>query len=191
MTFEILNKVDMLIRSVGVIGENHGNDIKPAINLSIECSVTNTWLDNLAKGLLKALYVKAKPGEQGQLDGVEPVSELPTVRFQAIKQFNWHEEYTGRTLVLDNGISDGAAIIMNDAKVKAISLELKEGSVVVRFQVYRSALDEKERGRITSLIQSKHQGRVLSPEPSGQADVEDNVVPIKSAEQVFAEQHGR
>jgi hypothetical protein len=115
--------------------EAHGDVKLPALDLRFEVEMSNAVLALLHPELRNVLYVESP---QGQLPGVDVVSEFTDLRFPELAApFRWMEETYGNNLTIDWGIGgEGSDILLNDCKLHKQTFEPKTGGTcTVRFTV--------------------------------------------------------
>lgn len=114
--FSIDQMTKVTIQNVNVRSELHGDEHVPAADLSIKMSTSNLVLSEFDGALRGMLYQKPK-GEaaQAQLEGVEPVTDMPMLRCTTLEQpLKLKSEYAGYTLTIDRGLGGGSNIVVGD-----------------------------------------------------------------------------
>jgi len=111
--------------------KNRPADSNPGVVLSFMADRPNSALVELAPRLRTNMYRKsaAAVDTQKNLDGVEPVSDLPnlTEEGEHMGEFKWAYKQTGCTLVYDYGAGGVSNIVLEDVTVEALHILCKEG----------------------------------------------------------------
>lgn len=143
--FEIAKQQVKLIKA-SVPMENHGKEKKAAIVLTVEAALSNKSLNQLAPGLMEALYRKATEGESADL--ASDPDGLTAKRFPKMSPFEWDWAGTGYKAVVDYGIGGESDIELSDAKVDSFTVTpLEGGTVSVKFNIIGHT-DELNTGRL-------------------------------------------
>lgn len=216
MRFSLEHFTPALVRSVSHRMESHGKDLVPAVDIGLRLTLSNAVLDQFEKGLTKQQYKKAsvKSTAEPELEGVDPIAELTELRTSMWEMpLDMRGELVGRNVVIDYGAGGKSNIELSCCNVNTFKADLKQGgSVDLDFRVQCSGINEKTAGQLVMLI--KHQVNITmlsSPEADGTQEqigggspfrhtvangvVVDNATgqPAeggKTAEDIFAEQHG-
>lgn len=113
MTFEIETATKARLADVIVLSQkNRLPDENPGAKLSFEIDLPNRYLSYFDGALLGTLFCKnastsaSNKPKQGELAGVEPVSDLPDLTGIGAKVgvLNWEAEFTGYRLTVDQGL---------------------------------------------------------------------------------------
>lgn len=182
MKFELPVFTQAKINSANVRSEKHGPDeLVPAVDLSITIEQPNSVLSEFDGFLLSALYFKSEASsddEQGQLDGVEPITDLPNLRFTHLAYpIKWDQEGTGYTCTIDHGLGGKSNLTLTGCKVNSFALTPKEGGTVeVKFRVQcGDGLDEKTLGKIAMLVQHSVPVKLVAPDAEGWQQAEQEL----------------
>ena len=202
--FAIESMAKVTILNVNVRSELHGDEHVPAADISVKLTTSNHILSEFDGALRGMLYQKAK-GEaaQGQLDGVEPVTDMPLLRCTTIEQpLKLKSEYVGYTLTIDRGLGGGSNIVVGECSVNKVRADCKEGGTVdLLFRVQASNLKEDVIGKLATLIGCET-SIMLTPPAVKQAPIDGTVKAFerdkakngngaaKDATETFVEQHG-
>jgi hypothetical protein len=138
MTFEIQEFAPVKMTNMNTRTEKHGVESVPAVDLNFSMDAMNSVLSNFDGGLLSALYhrVKTTDDAQAELEGVEPITDLPNLRFPKLAPIKWDWKGMGYTLQIDYGLGAERCIELEGLEVGKIVLDCKEGGTVeVKFQV--------------------------------------------------------
>lgn len=153
--FSLQQMAKVTILNVNVRSELHGDEHVPAADLSIKLTTSNLILSEFDGALRGMLYQKAK-GEaaQAQLEGVEPVSDMPLLRCTTIEQpMKLKSEYVGYTLTIDRGLGGGSNLIVGECAINKMRADCKEGGTVdLSFRVQASKLSADVIGKLATLI---------------------------------------
>jgi hypothetical protein len=169
MTFELATITPAKIDSVNCRSELNGKEHHPAVDLKISFDAPNSILAMFDGWLLTALYHKGnQPADpQGDLAGVEPVSDVPNLRMPFLASpLKWGKEYTGYELTIDYGMGGKSNVVLPDCEVNNVQLAPKEGgtvTVTVRVQTSKG-LTEKVLGKLATLVQHDVQILLKAPE---------------------------
>jgi hypothetical protein len=117
----------------------------------------NDVLSYFDGGLLNALFTvrtEAQSADQGEIDGLEPVSHLPNLRFPKMAPIKWDWRGAGYTLELDYGLGSGRNIVLDACEVGKFVIDAKEGGTVeLKFQVQvTTGLTEQIIGKLSMMI---------------------------------------
>jgi len=167
MNFELENNTLRVI-NVNPRREKHGDDNVPAVDIKLRLESANDSLTMYSGHLKSALYHKSAASSvdpQGQLDGVDPVSDLPNLRFPQVVDLKWNAELSGYTLSIDHGLGGKSNLVLHHCCVNNFALQCKEGGTVVHtFRVQCDEVSEKELGRLCTLIDSDIVATLTGPE---------------------------
>jgi len=156
MPFEIESFTTLRLTNVNPRMEKHGPEPVPAVDMNFVMEAPNYVLSYFDGGLLSALYTvktEAQP-EQGEIDGLEPVSNLPNLRFPKMAPIKWDWRGAGYTMELDYGLGAGSNIVIDACEVGKFTIDCKEGGTVqLKFQVQVSTgLTERIIGKLSMMI---------------------------------------
>lgn len=145
------------VTNVNVRSELHGEEHVPAVDIAVKITSSNGILSEFDGQLRGMLYEAAEGGaqeDQGSIDGVEPVSELPLLRSSKLDMpLKLKNEYVGYTLTIDRGLGKKSSIVLGDCLVNKFRVDCKEGgSVDLTFRVQASAVEADSLGKIGTLI---------------------------------------
>lgn len=171
-------------------------DTIAALAFRLEFTLSNRELEQLDPMLRSFLFQKpstapdAVKARQQNIEGVEPVSDLPSLRpaAQRMGTFDWNEEQTGCTLTFDRAASKPVAL--EGCTAKKLQLTANEGgSIKARLTVNTSSteeLDDATHGWLTKLKKREVQITLEGPKvDEGQTKIGDEqqrgatVTPIK------------
>ena len=134
----------------------------------------NSILDQLDPQLLEALYFCAAPAEDDQvpLDGVEPITHLPNLRFPKLGDtLTWQFTGAGYEFTLDFGLGGDSNLVIGGCQVNNIRISPKEGGTVeLSFRVQASDVDEHILGKLSVLVQQEVEIYLLAPTPAQVAE---------------------
>lgn len=157
MTFEIETVKSVRLSNVNPRMEKHGPDSVPAVDMNFIFDTTNDVLTCFDGFLMTALYTvrtEAQQSDQGEIDGLEPVSQLPNLRFPKMAPIKWDWRGAGYTLEIDYGLGGDRNIVLDTCDVCKFVIDCKEGGTVeLKFQVQVTAgLTEQIIGKLSMLI---------------------------------------
>lgn len=133
--------------------EKHGNEDVLAGDLQFEFKTDNGILACFAPSLKSALYEKA--GAQGEL--VEDVDHMTHLRFPGMGVIKWTgADLEGASVTVHAATGKKGEIVLSGCKVNKLRLEPQEGgTVIVRFRVQVSPLDEGVSGKLSKVYANK------------------------------------
>lgn len=186
MTFEIESFTTCKLTSINPRVEKHGPESIPAVDLNFILDAPNSILSCFDGALLSAMYQKTEAvDEQGGLDGVEPVSHLPNLRFPKMASIKWDSKHAGFSLCIEYGLAQTANIELDGCEVGKFILGLNEGGTVeVKFQVQcQSGLTERIMGKLAMMIGQEVSITLLAPTVEGEVRIDPpvNPMPIKES----------
>lgn len=157
--FAFRTPTDVLLTKVNPRKENHGEQHVQAVDLCMSVDVPNTKLQEMAPGLLEALFFNAA-AEAGQelLEGVDLMR--PNLRFPKLNDGKFglmrkKDLFAGYTLCVEYGLGDDLSNMEFDCcKVKSLAAVLKEGGTVTlswTCQYSGDRLDQETVGKIVML----------------------------------------
>lgn len=198
MQFEIKDYSPVKFTNFNARTEKHGAESVPAADLTFTMDAPNSVLNYFHKGLLEALYAPAPAdaeGEQPEFEEVEPVTDLPLLKFPDLSPQKLDRKFAGYGLSIDYGLGDESCIEIDGCEVGKFTLDPKEGgTVTVKFQVQLQAgLTEQIMGKLAMLNGQDIKIRLLAPVVTKSTTQSgDNPFPIQgddaaplTAEQVF------
>lgn len=181
MAFELLQLTKCKLSSVNVRSEKHGPELVPAVDLKLSIDASNDILDKFHPDLKQSLFFKAleDDGAQGELDGVDPVTTLPNLRFSRLEgPLKWNATGAGYALMIDYGLGGSSNLDLYGCEINNFSFSPKEGGTVeVKFRVQISEIEEHIIGKLATLCE--HDVHITLTAPSA-ADVSDIVESMKS-----------
>jgi hypothetical protein len=170
MNFELDQKTRLHVVNVNPRREKHGDENVTAVDLKLRLEASNDALTMFDGSLKSSLYYRsaaASDNPQPGLDGVPAVSELPNLRFPKLGALRWDDEGTGYTLRIDHGLGGKSDLVLGDCAVNSFAIENKEGgTVILTFRLQCNKVDEKELGKLCTLIDSDIEATILAPEPA-------------------------
>lgn len=166
--FAIETTTKARLSSVNPRAERHGEELVPAVDLKFSIESSNDVLSEFHGALKSCLYFKSE-ASSGELDGVDPVSNLPNLRFPKLKMpLKWEEDLTGYTLTIDLGLGGKSNLELPSCAVNGFEIEPKEGGTVqVGFRVQAVRLSEKDIGKLATLVQHDLQIQLTPPDVGG------------------------
>lgn len=157
-----------LIDVVVLSQKNRKPEDNPGAKLPIALTLPNSVLDVFAVGLRSMLFDKAATGAQDQLQGVDPVSDLPVLSPIGAKigAFPWKLELTGYCLTFIFGTGRKASNIeIQDCALSGFRFTAKEGgSVDVKFNVESEHVTADQFGRLAMLKSREVEITLAAPE---------------------------
>jgi hypothetical protein len=198
MQFEISEFSPVTFSNFNARTEKHGAESVPAADLTFTMDAPNSVLDYFYPGLLEAMYAapaEDDPEEQEELDGVEPISNLPLLKFAGLEPLKIDKKLAGYTLAMEVGLDN---LEIEACSVGKFTLDLKEGgTVALKFQVQcQKGLTEQIMGKLAMLNGQELKICLLAPvvtQATTEAGenpfpVQDGKTPQLTAEDVFVGQ---
>lgn len=158
MRLEFVGKTKGKVTKVGGFTIKLGQkDTRPAAQLRVMATCPNAILDKFALGMREFLFEKAvgSAKAQKQIEGVEVVSDLPSLREPGVKlgALHWADEQTGCTFIVDRAIDP---IKLTDCKINKFKIAPKDGgSVQIFYTVTTGELDHETAGQLLLLNQQE------------------------------------
>lgn len=118
-----LQKQKAKLAHINIREEKHGEDDVLAMDLKITADMANTFLNQIAPGLMLALY-KGEDDQQALLDD----GHAPVLRFPGLKPLVMEMPETSAKFTIHG--AKKADDIEFDAKIKKIELDCKDGGTV-------------------------------------------------------------
>lgn len=157
--FAFRSPTDVTLTKVNPRKELHGDQHMQAVDLCMSVDVPNTKLQEMAPGLLEALFYNAA-ADAGQevLEGVD--LGRPNLRFPKLNDGKFglmrrKDQFAGYTLCVEYGLGDDLSNMEFDCcKVKSLAAVLKEGGTVTlswTCQYSGDRLDQETVGKIVML----------------------------------------
>lgn len=153
MPLEFLTPTKAKLIDVNTRSEKHGEELHPAIDLRFQLDVGNGVLKAFHPELGESLF---KLSSQGQLPGVDKVSDTTELRFPELGMpLRWDAESIDNDLTVDYGIGGESNIQLGDCKVHKHVLTVKAGGTVqVQFTASCAHdLTEQAVGRLGTRVQ--------------------------------------
>lgn len=152
--FQLPDFTKVVIRSLNIRSENHGNDAVPAADIGFYMTGSNKLLLMLDPGVFFGAYLPADGKEtEPELDGVEPKSDRPKLRWTHVKNpMTFDNELVGRNLIIDFG-TGGKSNLTLFGDANTFKAHLHDGGTVDiewRFQV--SGLDARMIGQLGAML---------------------------------------
>lgn len=145
------------IKSLNVRAEMFGKDPIPAVDIGLRVTGSNEMLRMFGAGWLVGHYVPADAAvddepTQAELDGIEPASPRPKLRFAAGKISIPLADYKGINLVIDYGTGGKSNIeLFGDAN--KFTADLKDGGTIeLEFRFQASGLKDVSIGKLGGLV---------------------------------------
>jgi hypothetical protein len=180
MAFELESPANAKLTDVIVLSDkDRAPDTNPGAGLDFTMTVGNdvlTMFDGKLRGTLFTKNANSSPAsQQGELDGVPPISDMPNLTEigKKLGQFSWDLELTGYTLTCDQGLGGPKSNIeLEDCKLTNWRFKGKEGgSVEVKFRAESPNVSEGMHGKLALLKTREFPITLRAPEVQ-QQDVE-------------------
>lgn len=175
MQFEFAKPTKSKLSSVNVRSEKHGKELVPAVDMKITVDSSNSILDKFHPDLKSSFYFKAEVAddEQDELDGIDPVTDMPNLRFAKLEgPFKYETTGAGYGLEIDFGLGGDSNLRFHNVEVNNFAFACKEGGTVeVSFRAQVVNPDESLIGKLATLVQHEIDIVLTAPEVT-QEDVE-------------------
>lgn len=169
--FAFRSPIDVLLTKVNPRKENHGDQHIQAVDLCMSVDVPNTKLQEMAPGLLEALFYNAA-ADNGQtpLEGID--AGRPNLRFPKLNDGKFglmrkKDLFAGYTLCIEYGLGDDTSNMEFDCcKVKNLAGVTKEGGTLTlswTCQYSGDRLDGETVGKIVLLEKDLITVRLIPP----------------------------
>lgn len=195
MAFELEEFSTVKLTNMNPRKELHGPERVMAVDLNFTLDAPNSILSQFDGGLLSAVYYKteASVSDQDDLEGVEPATNLPNLRFPKMSPIKWDAKHAGYTLCMDYGLGEKGNLELEGCEVGKFVLDCKEGGTVeVKFQVQCAVgLTERIVGKLALMIGGECQITLLAPQAAQPQLPMESPFPVNgkaqplTAEQVF------
>lgn len=179
MPFELEAPTQAKLIDVIVLSDkDRAPETNPGAGLDFSMTVGNdvlTMFDGFLRGMLYTKAANSSKPEQGTLDGVQPVSDMPNLTEigKKLGRFSWDLELTGYTLTCDQGLGGPKSnITLGDCKLTNWSFKPKEGgSVEVKFRAESPDVSAKVHGDL-ALLKTREFPITLAAPQVQQQDIE-------------------
>lgn len=153
-------RLQFIGKTKGKITDVHGfsiklgqKDIRPAAQLSVVATTSNSILDQFSSRMLAVLFEKAAGSEkmQKQLEGIEVVSERPNLTEEGMKlgTLSWRDEQTGCTMFIDRATGP---LKLPNCKADNFKIKCLDGGTVrVAFTLTTGEIDRDTAGDLLLL----------------------------------------
>lgn len=108
--------------------ENHGQELKLGVVLTVVGAFPNTILKAFGAGLMESLY--RKPTDEEHADLATDPDTLCMLRHPRMSPFSWEYETEGNEAIVDHGLGGDSDIKLADCKIKSIEITPMEGGIV-------------------------------------------------------------
>lgn len=125
-----------LINYTGLAKKNRPADQRSGVRLAVEQIWPNSYLDFFDKDMRQTYFQKArgKTAAQPQLEGVDLVSDLPSLTNLGVgvETIHWHPEMTGYTFIISRGagMARNHSLRFEDCVLRGFQLTFQEGGSV-------------------------------------------------------------
>lgn len=153
-----LDRQQAKVTGVNIRSELHGERNVPAVDVSLSFDAANDILSHFSSALRGALFAKAGKTAgppQGELDGVQPVTDMPHLRDLGLDVSNLKLVYEGAgySATLHIGASGRSDIVLGDCKLSRLRFQPREGGACsFSCMIQHSHVDEAVLGRLGSMI---------------------------------------
>lgn len=179
MAFEFLTLTKCKLSSVNVRSEKHGPELVPAVDLKLSVDSSNDILDKFHPDLKQSLFFKAQEedGTQDELDGIDPVTNLPNLRFSRLEgPLKWNTTGSGYELMIDYGLGGASNLNLYGCEINNFSFSPKEGGTVeVKFRVQISEIEEHLIGKLAMLVEHDVHITLTAPSVTAVAEILDSM----------------
>jgi hypothetical protein len=148
--------------------KNRQPNDKPGAKLTLEMALPNHALSHFDGFLKGMLFVKATGGAQGEIEGVEAVSDMPSLSGIGAKvgTLKWQHDMSGYELVVDLGTGGKRSNLdITDCALSGWRLTPKEGgTVIVKLNVESQNVSEAQFGKLATLKSREISITLVAPE---------------------------
>jgi hypothetical protein len=176
--------------------KNRPPDSNPGVVLSFMAERPNSALTELDGRLRSMLYCKNASSEaspQKNLDGVEPVSDLPNLTpiGEHMGRFHWAYKQTGCTLTYDYGAGGASNIVLRDVVVESLQVTCKEGGTTTwQWKCEVADVDVQIFGKLATFKNREVSLLLAGPDVSQRDLTEDDVFPNRPTNEEPAQDEG-
>jgi len=157
--FELETATKTKITDVVVLSQkNRAPGENPGAALSFSMLLSNDALSYFDGSLKSFLYGKQANGsaesQQGGLDAVEPVSDMPNLTKAGMKlgKLHWGQEYTGYELTIEHGMGGKSDLQIADSTLsKFVFIPKEGGSFELQFLLESQDVPEKVFGKLATM----------------------------------------
>jgi hypothetical protein len=135
-SFELESFTTVKITDVVVLSQKNRDPAdNPGAQLQFLAKLSNnelTQFDGALKSMLYTQSAASSAAQQGELDGVEAVTDAPNLTNigLAIGKFHWSADLTGYELVIDHGMGGKSNITLDNCSMSGFKIDPKEGGTV-------------------------------------------------------------
>lgn len=147
--FELTNQ-QVRLANVNLRAELHGEDPKPAADLKIEAKLSNDALAQFHPTLKHFLY--SKDEEQPDLVSAQDNERVTRLRMPKLGPLKWDTELVGARVVVHHGVNGKGDIDLEGCNVNSFTLTAEEGGTVAISFRAQAHPDEKQIGKLSTLI---------------------------------------
>ena len=150
----MLSEQTVRLASFNTRAEIHGENPKPAADLKIEAALANDVLAEFHPSLKSFLY-HYDDGRQGDLVAAAQKHDkhwMPPLRIPQLGPLKWNEEITGAKVTVHYGTGSKSDIVLSTCNVNGFQIEPQEGGTVVLTMRVQAHPDEKQFGKLCTMI---------------------------------------
>jgi hypothetical protein len=171
MNFELDTMTKTKITDVVVLSSNNRQPgDNPGAGLKFSMSASNDAL-SMFDGFLKSmLYSKSAASstskKQKDLDGVEPVTDMPNLTALGMKlgALHWSEDATGYELTIDHGMGGASNVVLAACSISKFKIKPNEGGTVdIDWLVESKDVPEAVFGKLATLKNIEVQITLTAP----------------------------
>jgi hypothetical protein len=152
-----LKNREAVLANVNPRGESHGDQKKPAADLTLTVMLPNEELNQFSEHLRDLLYQKPSKGQQNAV-------ALTDLRFPQLGILPWNDDVVGGALTFHKGIDAKSDLELTGCIINKFSVEPHEGgSVTLKFRVQFYPENEKQIGKLCMAAGQKVWISVASP----------------------------
>ena len=179
--FEIEEFTEVRLTNINPRREKHGVEDVPSVDINFVMDAPNDVLSYFDGALLNALYTTHEQPEsgQGEIDGIDPVSHLPNLRFPKMAPIKWDQKSPGYTLVIDYGLGAKSNLELENIEVGKFTIDCKEGGTVeLKFQCQCvTGLTERIIGKLALMIGQEVSIELRAPDAQDEASDDKPLFP--------------
>lgn len=178
MRFSLDNALAKIV-DVNPRAELHGQDPKPACDIKIAVLLSNAYLAHFHPELGGLLY---KKNDGSGADLADQASDV-MLRFPQLGMpLKWNAEIVGAAVTIHYGTSEKSNIVLPTCLVNEFRIDALEGGSVVLSARIQGHPDEKQFGKLCTLIGKEQQVTIAPPTADGEqaAELEDQREPAEA-----------
>jgi len=146
--------------------EKHGPENVPAADLKMEAKIGNDLLAMFSPSLKGLLYHFDESREADLVDqgSTHDAGYAPHLRFTKLQPLKWDDQLIGGKLTIHYGASSKSDIVLESINIDGFRIEPQEGGTVVLGFSVQAHPNEREGGKLLSMVQQQIEITIEPPE---------------------------